>query len=418
MFKNCYVVMVLAVGMLALTGCIDEIFPSAKRQENPERIPGQVERDPNPVLKPQMGFSYSPRNWITNTYHPGETSRMITAQGFKAMTQQTFAERGGDFSVHLSPDGERLYFNTTRYTSNPQVCHQGIEGKAVTLVTDDKMVDMMPKVSPDGKEIAWCSNRHGKFDILVRSAEVGPEKGATQLTRASDDDIHPTWSPPETVEKGKSASRLIAFSRFNSMDGVWQIWVMNYHTRTLSNITEGLFPEFCPIIKKTDSATGDPVYTLAYQRARQRGVPFYSIWTIDVKMGSRGAVESVGSPVEIVASDKWAAINPAWSPDGEHLVFATVRKSVLSQFQARIYKADDIYVVSLNGTDLTQVTSHAAPDWDPWWARDPSDPKGPGRIYFTSERMGVANIWSVKPLIPGLLASRMRAPVVNKGGER
>ncbi|MCC8116661.1 MAG: hypothetical protein LIP18_05840, partial [Planctomycetes bacterium] len=53
------------------------------------------------------------------------------------------------------------------------------------------------------------------------------------------------------------------------------------------------------------------------------------------------------------------------------------------------------------GTDLPQVTDHPAPDWYPHWAREEGNPVG--RIYFTSSRKGNPTIWSVRPLLPGLL---------------
>ncbi|MBN2712479.1 MAG: PD40 domain-containing protein [Planctomycetes bacterium] len=396
------VMLVLMFMSISLAGCMETVTgvfktsPKENNQKNEEmeaRAPMQRERDPvDPVVKSEVGMDYDPRAWIANEYHPGALPKLISAPSYKGITQQTFSDTGGDFNVHLNSDGTRMIYNTTRYSKNPEVCIQGITAKAVQLMTEDKMVDMMAKFSPDGSEIAWCSNRYGNYDILVQDAEAKPDSRPRQLTRSTDDDIHPTWSPD---------GKLLAFSRFNSMDGIWQLWVMNYNTRTLSYITEGLFPEFRPVMGKTSKGT--PLYTLAYQRARRRDVPWYSIWAVDVQMGGHGAVEAVGNPQEIIADDKWAAINPAWNPTGDYLAFATVRKSTLSQWQARIYEADDIYVVKIDGTDLTQITKHSAPDWDPWWAKDPGDPEGPGRIYFCSKRRGVANIWSVKPMIPGLL---------------
>lgn len=398
------------VVILALSGCISGTMAGliGQRKEGDEQAnaPMQREHDPvNPVRKPEVGIDYDPRDWNADRYVPGRIDRVISSPGFKGMTQQTFAETGGVGNVHLSTDGSRMVYSSTRYSTNPEICVQGITARAVQLITEDRMGDMMPKFSPDGKEIAWASNRYGNWDILVQEVNAGPDSRPRQLTRSTDDDVHPTWSPD---------GQLMAFSRFNSMDGLWQVWVMNYNTRTLSYITEGLFPEFKPIASRRGDS-GDPVYTLAYQRARKRDVPWYSIWTIDVQMGRHGAVEAVASPKEIVSSDSWAAINPCWSPKGDYISFATVRKSTLAQWQSRIYKADDVWVIRVDGTDLTQITSHSAPDWDPWWSVDPSDPDGPGRLYFTSERSGVANIWSVKPIVPGMVAESMITPGSMRG---
>jgi tricorn protease-like protein len=156
--------------------------------------------------------------------------------------------------------------------------------------------------------------------------------------------------------------------------------------------------------RKGPDGKEETLYTLLYQKHRKRDIPFYSIWTIQITMNARGKVEVANSPTEIVASDKWAAINPTWSPDGRYIAFASVRKSPISQWQARIYRADDVWVVKTDGTDLTQVTSHAAPDWNPCWARDPDDPESAvGRLYFHSLRSGTANVWSVSPVVAGMM---------------
>ncbi len=175
---------------------------------------------------------------------------------------------------------------------------------------------------------------------------------------------------------------------------------MDLQKKTFTAVTEGLFPSFCPVIKQRNAA-GGPIYTIAYQRHRQRDVPWFSIWTLDLTVQDNGRIEPVGSPKEIVASNDWAAITPAWSPNGDYLAFATVRKSPLSETQSCIYRADDIWAVKLDGTDLTQITDHPAPDWYPYWAPEEGNPVG--RIYFTSSRKGNPTIWSVRPLMPGML---------------
>ncbi len=388
----------VVAGMLFSAGCAmtDGVssFFDKHRRSGPDGGDDTMQQARDPVPpgeKSQHGIHYDPREWVEGQYHPETVQQRITSTGFKGITRVTFAEAGGDHNIDLNSRGDVMVYASTRYSVTPKLCLQRVNSKAVTLLTDDNMSDMMPKLSPDGQLIAWCSNRYGSWDILVKRDDESPESRPHQLTRSGDDDIHPTWSHDQ---------RLLAFSRYNQMDGQWQIWVMDYNTRTLNYVTEGIFPEFRPV--PGQGPGGQPVYTLAYQRHRKRDVPWYSIWTIDVAMGADGTIEAVNSPSEIIASDKWAAITPCWSPDGEYLAFATVRKSTLAKWQARLYRADDIWVVRLDGTDLTQITSHSAPDWDPDWANDPSNPLG--RIFFTSTRNGIPNVYSVRPLIPGYIA--------------
>ncbi len=53
------------------------------------------------------------------------------------------------------------------------------------------------------------------------------------------------------------------------------------------------------------------------------------------------------------------ACDPAWSPDGSVLAFS-----------ASDGRNQDIYVVTVDGTDLTRITSHSAPDKHPAWSPD------------------------------------------------
>ncbi len=360
------------------------------RWKSGERYP---EMDPaNPIQKEQMGIEYQPRHWVEGMYNPNTIDQRLHGAGLiNGLTQNTFASAGGDHNVTLDPSGKTMYYSTTRMSKNPKLAMQDVDSKAWTLLTDDTMADMMPSVSPNGRWLAWCSNRYGNWSLLLRQLDAPANSSPEQLTRTTDDDIHPTWSPD---------SEFLAFSRFNSMDGQWQIWVMDTRKKTFTAITEGLFPAFSP---KSDRETADgrKIYTIAYQRHRQRDVPWFSIWTLDIALQPNGRIEALGSPKEIIASNEWAAITPAWSPDGDYLAFASVRKSPLAEMQARIYRADDIWAVKLDGTDLTQITNHPAPDWYPSWAREPGNPVG--RIYFTSSRKGNPTIWSVRPMLPGLL---------------
>lgn len=351
------------------------------------------EMDPaNPIQKEQMGIEYQPRHWVEGLYNPNTLGVRTHGSGLiNGLTQNTFASAGGDHNVSLDPQGKTMFFSTTRMSKNPKLAMQDVDSRAWTLLTEGTMADMMPAVNTDGTMIAWCSNRYGNWSLLMRDLNAPATSGPKQITSTPDDDIHPTWSPD---------SKFLAFSRFNSMDGQWQIWVMDLEKKTFTAITEGLFPSFNPVMKRM-TREGKSIYTIAYQRHRQRDIPWYSIWTLDLAIQSNGRIEAIGSPREIVSSNDWAAITPSWSPTGDYLAFASVRKSPLSEMQARIYRADDIWAVRVDGTDLTQITDHPAPDWYPFWAREEGNPVG--RIFFTSSRKGNPTIWSVRPLLPGLL---------------
>lgn len=69
-----------------------------------------------------------------------------------------------------------------------------------------------------------------------------------------------------------------------------------------------------------------------------------------------------------------------------------VGDSALNTGKNLSYKNTDLFVCRIDGTELTQLTYHAADDLSPVWSPD-------GRfIYFVSKRgssTGTANVWRI-----------------------
>ena len=102
------------------------------------------------------------------------------------------------------------------------------------------------------------------------------------------------------------------------------------------------------------------------------------LWKINYDTGVEECIVS--------ATDK-SFTTPMISPDGRWIVF--VGSSVV-EGQGVAYHNTDIYACRIDGTDLRQLTHHAADDLSPIWSHD-------GRnIYFISQRGdadATANIW-------------------------
>lgn len=66
------------------------------------------------------------------------------------------------------------------------------KGGEVRRLTDHRARDVYPRFSPDGKRIAFSSNREGNYDVFVVAASGGKPR---QLTFHSADDVVAGWSP-------------------------------------------------------------------------------------------------------------------------------------------------------------------------------------------------------------------------------
>ena len=127
--------------------------------------------------------------------------RAIPFQAELTVTKASYSPRPHDFDSTaprhalgivrpgVSPDGERLVFSALGDIWTAR------RGEKPARLTEDAHDDVDPVWSPDGKRVAYASDRHGSFDIFVRDLATGEER---RLTTSSAAEMRPTWSPDQT----------------------------------------------------------------------------------------------------------------------------------------------------------------------------------------------------------------------------
>lgn len=280
-------------------------------------------------------------------------------EGATNLAQVSFALEGGDFSPDIDRQATFMVYASTQHRSTFDLYRKSVDGRTVTLLTDDPSDDMMPAISPDGTTIAFASNRNGNWDIFTMPVSGG---APTQVTFDADEEVQPTWAPD---------GKRLAFSRLNGRSGAWEIWIIDTTATGVRNfVCEGFQPRWAPV----ESAD-----KLLFQRARQRGSRLYGVWTIDLHNG-----EGI-RPTEVLSASNAAILQPNWAPDGERIVFTTVTDPTAD---ARWPERSDLWVINADGTGRKSLTRDQFRNMQPVWAED-------GRVYFVSNRGGIENVWAV-----------------------
>jgi len=316
------------------------------------------------------------RNRPLNVY--GELPDAVPAMsspldGTDNLRQVTFAAEGADFDPCLDPTGKWLVYASTQHRDTADLYIKRVDGRTVTQLTNDPGDDAMPAFSPDGTKIAYASNRAGNWDIYLMDAQGGQ---SVQLTSDATQEIHPSFSPD-----GKQ----LVYSTYGTQSGQWELVVIDLANPARKRfIGYGLFPEWSPVDNR-----------ILFQRARERGTRWFSIWTVEMVNGEGMR------PTEIAASANAALITPKWSPDGKHVVFCTVVDPAADATQRP--DSADIWVVDVDGTSRSRLTRSEYRSLQPVWSPD-------GTIYFVGNRSqhGTENIWAVRPESAIQLAAGMR----------
>lgn len=259
--------------------------------------------------------------------------------------------------LDISPDGTSLaYLSFRNNATNIFIKDLNIQRGATQRTNRNKVLDF--SYSPDGNKICFTEMVDKVNRIFVTDASKGYV--CRQIT-SNEMDYTPVFSTNMSD---------IFFSRMQG-NGL-SIWSYNMSDNLLSSITNGMNP--CPINGEN-----------AILCVRPSGVGLYEVWKVNLDTGIEECIVSDGSH---------SFTTPSVSPDGKWILLVGSSKVIVEykDWPDETFWNTDIYVCRTDGSELTQLTYHAADDISPVWSRD-------GKyIYFISQRgssTGTANVWQM-----------------------
>jgi dipeptidyl aminopeptidase/acylaminoacyl peptidase len=252
------------------------------------------------------------------------------AQQPKSLDKATFYDMESVSNPAISPDGgtilfSRGYVDMTRDQNQSNLWAVDTAGQRLRQLTDGAWADSSPVWSPDGKRIAFLSNRSGSTQLHVMWADTRETLQLTRLDRAPGGI---TWSPD---------GRQIAFTNFVPDD---------------APVLPVRLP---PVPRGAQLARGAVIVDRPSWGSDGTGPTskgYTHVFTIDAAVG--------GTPRQVTGG-RYNHSGPSWAADGQSIFVSGIRKP-----DAEYLSGDsEIYVVNLASDTITPLTDRNGPDSNP-----------------------------------------------------
>jgi len=245
-------------------------------------------------------------------------------------------------------DWKRKIGNT--YSHNTKIIQQNLaEG---TIISKGGAANLFPSWSEDSKNIAYLSSREhisfGRTDLILFNVEEGSTKKIASLVNTS-----PSWSPDgnELVygRIGKPDKHGSTYFDLYSYD------IKKKKEKRLTHESRGRYPVFSP--------NGREIAFVTTNDGRS------SLMVFDKESGEIRELLSFSEIRQVYKLD--------WSPDGKSILFETSTDN-----------GRDIALVDADGTDFRMLINSPADERHPVFSPDG------GKIYYSSDKTGIFNIYS------------------------
>lgn len=242
---------------------------------------------------------------------PGPGEPAAVAYDFSRLTR----EQARCNSPSLSPDG-RLLVYSRRDHDNWDLFLRALDSEESTNLTAGSAADdRQPAFSPDGRRIAFRSERDGGGIFVMDLA-------GNSVRRVADFGYHPSWAPD-----GKRlvfSSDTFAEPEDGPARRASVLFVAELDSNTVRALTSA--EVVWDAVQPAWSPHGDRI---AFWGSGPDGKR--DLWTVSASEASPENLRATP-----VTSDEWIDWSPAWSPDGRYLYFSSDRDGAMNIWRIRI----------------------------------------------------------------------------------
>jgi len=243
---------------------------------------------------------------------------------------------GRYIDTHISPDGKQLAVEfTAPETQNRDIWIYDLEREFKSRFTFSPGIDRMPRWSPDGKQIAFSSNRNGTFDIFIKESSGASEE---QLIFEHESDLY--------ISDWSRDGKYILINALEQGANLWSIWVLP--------IDESLEPYQFLATEFSDGT------------ARFSPDNRWVVYVSDISGRQEIYMRPFPGPGAVRQISTSGGDEPVWSPDGSEIYFVDPANNLKA---ARIRTIDDrVEVVSVRdlfSTNKVNLFSNALYDITP-----------------------------------------------------